>query len=413
MTREFDALWDRCGELAREANILARLCADLERAGLVGEERAAKLLYLVLTSRIFARPVSAVLRGPSSTGKSCTLQKVVEFVPPESYLDISAMSQRALIYLDQSLVHRFLVAYEATGVQGQVLDYLLRSLLSEGRLRYFTCVRTRAGVKTIEIDRPGPTGFITTTCGALHPENETRLLSIPVDESVEQTARVLRKQAESRRESVNYPSWHALQGWISLGEPEICVPYAGHLAAAVAETNPPVRMRRDFLALLTLISAHALVHRATRQRNDDGFIEASLDDYARVRELVAHIIGIPPDAGLDPLLFETVEAVQQLTPRGSPVTNDAVATLLRIDKSSASRRVSAAIEAGQLENRSRRGRAADLVVTAAAAKHGVLLPTADELAERLRDRPSCAVAGATLSSAASAVGAGFSFEESQ
>ena len=44
--------------LARSANILDVLDQDLSRLGLVGERRAAKLLYLVVTSRLLDRPVS-------------------------------------------------------------------------------------------------------------------------------------------------------------------------------------------------------------------------------------------------------------------------------------------------------------------------------------------------------------------
>lgn len=56
--------------LADEERILDRLATDLRNAGLAGEERAAKLVYLVLTSRLLDRPISAVLKAPSAAGKS-------------------------------------------------------------------------------------------------------------------------------------------------------------------------------------------------------------------------------------------------------------------------------------------------------------------------------------------------------
>ncbi len=36
----------------------------------MGECRAAKLIYLVLTSRLLDRPISAAIKGPSRAGKS-------------------------------------------------------------------------------------------------------------------------------------------------------------------------------------------------------------------------------------------------------------------------------------------------------------------------------------------------------
>ena len=62
--------WDRCRDLAQEPQILDRFVTDLEQAGVVGEERAGKILYLVLTSRVLDRPIAAVVKGVSSGGKS-------------------------------------------------------------------------------------------------------------------------------------------------------------------------------------------------------------------------------------------------------------------------------------------------------------------------------------------------------
>ena len=39
--------------------------------------------------------------------------------------------------------------------------------------------------------------MVTTTRAALHPENETRMLSLEIDDSEGQTKRVLRKQAKT------------------------------------------------------------------------------------------------------------------------------------------------------------------------------------------------------------------------
>jgi hypothetical protein len=54
--------------------------------------------------------------------------------------------------------------------------YLIRSLLSEGRLRYETVEKTKDGLVPRVIEREGPTGLIaTTTSLRLHPENKSAL----------------------------------------------------------------------------------------------------------------------------------------------------------------------------------------------------------------------------------------------
>jgi hypothetical protein len=100
------------------------------------------------------------------------------------YHALSAMSERALAYSEEPLVHRFLVLYEAAGLRSDFTSYLLRSLLSEGRVRYETVEKTPDGLRSRVIEREGPTGLlVTTTAIGLHPENETRLLSITVTDT--------------------------------------------------------------------------------------------------------------------------------------------------------------------------------------------------------------------------------------
>jgi hypothetical protein len=195
------------------------------------------------------------------------------------------MSEKTLAYSDEPIRHRFLVLYEAAGMSGDFQTYLIRSLLSEGRLRYETIEKTSEGMKPRLIEREGPTGLIvTTTMERLHPENETQLLSLSVTDTREQTGQVLRALAEEDVSVPDLAPWAALQEWIEAGSRRVTIPFA----KVLAEKVPPVsvRLRRDFAAVLSLIKAHAILHQASRDRDDKGRIVATVDDYAIVRELV-------------------------------------------------------------------------------------------------------------------------------
>ncbi len=353
----------RCGDLAREPDILGRLVEDLGRAGLAGEERAARLLYLAATSRLLLRPVSVAVKGPSSAGKSYLVELVLGFLPPSAYYALSAMSERALAYSEEPLAHRMLVIYEAAGLGSNFASYLLRSLLSEGRVRYETVEKTRDGLRPRLIEREGPTGLlVTTTAVRLHPENETRIFSMTVTDTAEQTKAVLRAQARRRGPGPDLVRWHALQEWLAAGSAEVTVPYAEALAEAV----PPVavRLRRDVPALLRLVEAHALLHQATRERDAEGRVLATVKDYAAVRELVADLVADAAERTVSPEVRATVEVVGHLR-AGHPggVSVAALAAELHLDKSSASRRAARADERGFLRNEEeRKGRPARYVL---------------------------------------------------
>jgi hypothetical protein len=274
-----------------------------------------------------------------------------------------------------------LVIYEAAGMTGEMQSYLIRSLLSEGKVRYVTVEKTKAGLNSRLIEREGPTGLIvTTTAVKLHPENETRLLSLTVNDSPAQTKAVLLAHADGTGGVRNVEPWHQLQDWLASGPTAVEVPYARTLAQAI----PPVavRLRRDFATVLSLIRAHTLLHRATRELVA-GVVIATLADYAAVRDLVADLVSDAVEQTASDAVRATVEKVAELTIGGGETTVVQVAARLGIDKSSASRRVRAALDRGYLRNlEDRRGRPSRLVLGDQLPDQVTILPTVEGL-ERL------------------------------
>ena len=340
---------DQCAALLECPRILDRFAADLRRTGIVGEDRLARLLYLSATSRLLDRIVSVGVKGPSAAGKSATVERTLRFFPESAFYVLTAMSERGLIFVDEGMAHRMLVIYEAEGMAGDLQTYLVRSLLSEGRIRYQMATKGPGGEvvgRLVELE--GPTGLlVTTTAVSLHPENETRLISVTATDTPAQTKAVLLAIAEERDEEPDLRPWHALQRWIELGTSRVTIPYATKLAQEV----PPVavRLRRDFGALLGLIRAHALLHQAHRERDPSRQIIATLEDYAAVRDLVVDLVSEGVQATVKPEVREAVDAVRDLAEEQG-ATRKQVAQQLGLDPSAAGRRLQAAGQAGYLRN---------------------------------------------------------------
>jgi len=338
-------------------NILASFAAEVRNLGLVGEEPLAQTVYLGLTSRLLDKQVSLGVKGHSSSGKSYTVATVTKFFPPEAYLEFTAMSEKALIYSQDQYAHRTIVMYEVTamreGVEDDMTSYFIRSLLSEGRIVYDVTTKDRKGdFTTRKIIKEGSTNLIfTTTKTHVHAENETRILSLATNDSNEQTANVLRAIAIGHDDS-DRSEWIELQRWLAsdTAEHRVVVPYALTLAELISPVA--VRLRRDFSSLLALIQAHALLHQLTRERDDQGCVIATVDDYAAVRASVAGVITEGVGRSVSKTVRDTVAAVIALAPRFTErgVSTTAVAEHLRIDKSNASRRLKVAVGGGYIEN---------------------------------------------------------------
>jgi hypothetical protein len=384
--------------LARLRRILDRVGDEVRARGLVGEERLAKTLYLVLTSRLLDRQVSAGVKGHSASGKSYTVETVTRFFPPEAYLEFTAMSERALVYSTEEYAHRTLVVYEVValreGVEDDMTSYFVRSLLSEGRIDYEVTVRDKdGGFTTKKIVKEGPTNLIfTTTKTKVHAENETRILSLATDDSRAQTARVLLELADEGHDGGDLEPWHELQRWLADAEHRVTIPYA----RALVERIPPVavRLRRDVGSLLALIRAHAVLHQVNRERDHADRIVADLDDYAVVRDLVADIVAEGVGTTVSEPVRETVGAVAVLATREGVMAR-AVAERLGLDKSNAGRRLRLAADGGYVHNlEDKRGKPGRWVVGDPLPETADLLPEPAQLAtdDNVPDQGGCAVA---------------------
>jgi hypothetical protein len=388
------------GELLTCPDILTRLVETVRALGVTGEERAVKTIYLAVTSRVLNRLVSLGIKGPSSGGKNHVVGRTMRTFPSSAYHFITAMSERALAYGEEPLAHRYLILIEVEGIAEGFGALLLRCLLSEGCLTYETVEPgpdNRLRVRRIE--REGPTGLIvTTTRAGLHPETETRLLSVTLTDSPEQTRAILKAQAAEVGVEVDLAPWHALQRVVELGAREVHIPFAAWLAEN--SDDSAVRLRRDFPQVLSLIRAHALLHQTTRERDEEGRVVATPDDYAAVHKLVADLLAEGIGATVHPVLRPVVEAVGRLVKasEGKSVTVSQVAEALDIERTTCTHRVRRCLARGWLADLRPSGaknRPAELVPGEPMPGNREVLPTPDAVRALYPPRESSRIHAST------------------
>ena len=236
---------------------------------------------------------------------------------------------------------------------------------------------------------------MTTTRNALHPENETRLLSLEIDDSEKQTRAVLRKVAQV--EGLNcihlapeLGPWQDYQRWLSTtGSRTVVVPFADTMSEMIPAAA--TRLRRDFGQIIRAIKAHALLHRQHRDIDERGQIVASIErDYAAVRALMNALVAESSGVAVRPGLQETIEAVGLATAAMASeegASAQAVGKILKLDKSAARRRLLAATSEGFVTNlETRRGQPGRYRLTGQKVEALEILPSPAALLERL---PPC------------------------
>jgi hypothetical protein len=354
---------------------------------MAGEKRNAKFIYLIATSRLLPKTMHAAIKGTSAGGKSEMRARILDFFPPEAVVSFTSLSEKSLIYYDGDFAHKILSMGEAVATDEQDFqDYLLRELMSEGRLRHQTVQKVGNDIVSVTIEKEGPVTFlVTTTKNKLHPENETRMLSLEIDDSEAQTKAVLRKVAEVEGMNrtgalVAYEPWRDFQRWLAAGERRVVVPFAEEMVKLIPPKS--VRLRRDVGQVIRAIKAHALLHREHRQQDERGIIADIENDYATVRELMNDLLAESSGVAVHPAMNQTIDAVRQacLTSTVGGASALAVGQILKLDKSAARRRLLAAQADGFVVNlEDRRGQPGRYSVTGQKVEVAEMLPPVDRL----------------------------------
>ena len=171
-------------------NIFQTILEDYETLGVIGEEHNKLMCYLAATSRLMDNPLNILVLSSSGAGKSTLQDKTLKLMPPESVIRASAITDKALFYM-KSLKNKLLALEEAAGVKD---TYAIRTLISEGYLAQETVSGGQGQSRYVE---GGCSIFQTTTNPEINPETKSRFFILGVDESREQTRRILTMQRKS------------------------------------------------------------------------------------------------------------------------------------------------------------------------------------------------------------------------
>jgi hypothetical protein len=349
-------------------DVLSLLEKSVQGMSYSGDKKPLKQVYLGMTTRLLdlrksQMPAHILVEGPSSAGKSYTVDMAALHLPEEAVHKIEAGSPRAIIYDNADLSHKVLIFGEADSLpQGEdnSAASAIRGLAQDGYLHYDVVVRDEKTSEfvTKHIRKPGPTVLITTSTRSLGKQMMTRLFTVEVSTEPTQVRAALLAQARAD-DAAQGPdeALVALQMYLQLGAPwRVLVPFAGWLAGNVSADDP--RVLRDYSRLLVLIKAHALLHLRQRASDKEGRILAEVGDYEAVFYLVRESYAASASDGVSEDVRQVVEIVRVLREEKGdiPLVKQAdIVAQPKMNKRKVSRAVNKASRAGWLVDRNNRG----------------------------------------------------------
>jgi DNA primase len=307
----------------RAPDLCERIVADFRASGLEGERPTVLVAYLAAASRKLAEPLSILVVARSGAGKSALQDALCAFTPPEDTVRVTRLTGQALFYKDpDSLRRKLLSIAEDEGAQQAV--YSLRTLASDQRLA-IAATRTdpqtgRLHTEHYEVHGPVSIAITTTSPEAFDEETRSRFVQLTLDESVEQTRAILRRQRrrytldgvlERARSERLYRLHHNVQRL--LRPIEVVNPFVEQL------TYPEDRLlhRREQLKYLRLIASIAFLHQHQRpiKRRAEGdveveYVEVEVSDIALANELAREVLSRSLDELAPPVrgMYEAIRA---------------------------------------------------------------------------------------------------------
>ena len=175
-----------------EPDLLKRLNESIGLTGIVGEEHSRLMLLIIASSYKNKRPLHALIQGSSGSGKTLLLRKIMQLLPPDDRYIWSRVTDSSLYNWGDRLRYKAIGIEDWDGLTEEA-QYALRELQTGGELRSSTSEKQDNGkIEGQEKVTSGPIAtLMCTTRGTVYEDNMNRCFLLAVDESSEQTRRII------------------------------------------------------------------------------------------------------------------------------------------------------------------------------------------------------------------------------
>jgi energy-coupling factor transporter ATP-binding protein EcfA2 len=180
----------------RRPDLLAAINERLGKSGIVGETNNRLFVFIIALSHLTGDTLHVLIQGSSGSGKTRLLQQISDCMPAESVERFTRLSDKALYnYPEHYLSNKLLCLEDVDGLSEEA-EFAWRELVSNGELISAISIKDEAGrIRSGKRVVRGPVASMAcTTRGSVYEDNISRMLLVAVDESGEQTQRIIHYQ---------------------------------------------------------------------------------------------------------------------------------------------------------------------------------------------------------------------------
>jgi DNA primase len=225
--------YDRCKMFLSKPNLISRFNDLIGKAGVTGEENNRIFLFCIASSYKMPDTLHALIQGTTGSGKTHLLTKVSSFIPHEDRKHFTRVTEGSFYnYGTKDLQHKLICLEDLDGMREEA--YLaFRELQSRGMITSSTTGQDEKGnIRAYEKTVFGPIASLScTTRGEIYEDNMSRCFLIAVDETREQTERIITYQNQKATGKIDGEQEQQITGFVQdcirmLKPLEVINPYA-------------------------------------------------------------------------------------------------------------------------------------------------------------------------------------------
>jgi DNA primase catalytic core len=183
-------------DFLKQDNLLQELNKLIEQSGIVGEANSRLLLFIIASSYKTKHPLHAIVQGSSGSGKTHLISKIADIIPQEDVLRFTRITESSLYnWGEYELVNKLLVIEDLDGLKEEAM-FAMRELISNQRLSSSVSIKDKKGnIKSTKKEVKGVFSSLSaTTKGEIYEDNMSRSFLLAVDESQDQTDKIINYQ---------------------------------------------------------------------------------------------------------------------------------------------------------------------------------------------------------------------------
>ena len=270
----------------------------LGQSGIVGEEENRILLFTLASSYKMPNPLHGLIQGSSGEGKSHLINGIAQCMPQEDVLNMTRITSKSLYhYREKELINKLILIQDFDGLDEDA-QFAFREMQSAGFLNSSTVVKdplgnNRAKMKKVEAHFASLTA---TTKAEVYYDNMSRSVVLGVDESLEQTLRIIKVQNQKNAGISNAEREQEARQLLRncmrvLKSYEVVNPYADKLMLPL-EAKMLRRLNAQFQ---NFVSQIAILNQYQRKMDEKGRLIATEEDVRKAVEIFFSSIIIKVD----------------------------------------------------------------------------------------------------------------------